>query len=548
MNQVKSELTLTDRQLCDCEMIMDNSFSPLDGFMNKGDYSSVLEKMRLEDGSLFPIPVVLDVNKEFSNQILVGEKVLLRDKEGFKVAFLSVESIWEPDFNKEAQLVYGTKDLSHPGIDFLYKKSFKIYLGGKIEKIASPNHYDFKKYRLTPDQAKNIFKEKGWDKIIAFQTRNPLHRAHVQMTLNSMEDIKANLFLHPVVGLTKSGDIDHFTRVRCYEHVLRRYKNGSVVLGLLPLAMRMAGPREALLHAIIRKNYGCSHIIIGRDHAGPGNNIKGDPFYGPYDAQKLVKRYEVELGIKMMPFQSMVYVPQKDKYLEISTLEKNTKHKTISGTEMRVLLEKGKSIPDWFTYKEISLELKKSVRPLEERGFTVFFTGLSGSGKSSIANGLLTRLLENGARPVTLLDGDLVRKHLSSELGFSKKHRSLNVQRIGFVASEITKCGGIAICAPIAPYKYDRQINRELISQYGGYVEVSVSTPLKKCEERDSKGLYKLAREGKIKKFTGISDPYETPNNPEFILNSDGSVAIEKLVDDLFEGLIKLGYIKHKKF
>jgi len=525
-------------------MIMDKSFNPLDRYMNEIDYQSVLSNMRLSSGELFPMPITLDVNKEFSDQISIGEKIILREKEGFKIAYMTVESIWEPDLNQEADQVYGTIDQSHPAVDYMFNMGNKVYMGGKIEKIAMPNHYDYRQYRLSPSEAKMKFKEMNWDKIVAFQTRNPLHRAHVEMTLRSMEDLGANLFLHPVVGMTKPGDVDHYTRVRCYEHVIQKYHKESAILALLPLAMRMAGPREALLHALIRKNYGCTHIIVGRDHAGPGNDSDGSPFYGPYDAQELLRKHEEEIGIEMIPFQFMVYTPIDKSYKPLEEVDDNEDYQTISGTELRDILDEGGEIPEWFSYPKVAKELKKSRPALNKRGFTIFFTGLSGSGKSTIANGLLIKFLEEGSRPVTLLDGDIVRTHLSSELGFSKEHRSLNVQRIGFVASEITKNGGIAICAPIAPYEHDRKSNRELISKVGGFIEIFVNTSLEKCEERDSKGLYKLAREGKIKEFTGISDPYEEPKSPDILINSDGSRSPEELVDQIFKKLFNMGYLE----
>ena len=534
---------MSDRQLCDCEMILDGSFKPLDQFMEKSDYESVLTQMRLSNGHLFPIPIVLDVDKEFSDSLSLGEKILLRDKEGFKIAHMTINSIWAPDLNREAELVYMTNDLTHPALNYMFNIGNKVYIGGKVEKISMPNHYDYRKYRISPNKVKNEFINRGWDKIIAFQTRNPLHRAHVEMTLRSMSELDANLLLHPVVGMTKPGDVDHYTRLRCYKHVIGKYPKDTAILALLPLAMRMGGPREALLHALIRKNYGCTHIIIGRDHAGPGNDSNDKPFYGPYEAQDLIRKYKDEIEIKMIPFEFMVYVPDSKNYKTINEIDENTNYKTLSGTELRTMLDRGENIPEWFSYPEVALELKKSRPPLTKRGFTVFFTGLSGSGKSTIANGLLIKLLEEGSRPVTLLDGDIVRTHLSSELGFSKEHRSLNVQRIGFVASEITKNGGIAICAPIAPYSSDRNTNRELISKVGGYIEVFVDTPLEKCEERDSKGLYKLAREGQIKEFTGISDPYERPEYAEIVINSDGLILPEKLVDMIFNKIIKIGYI-----
>jgi len=535
---------LTDRQLCDCEMILDKSFHPLNRFMTEDDYNSVLNEMRLSGGELFPIPITLDVDKEFFKKLEIGEQIILCEKEGFKIATMTIESKWQPNFQRESKLVYGSADQYHPGVNYLFNTSNEFYIGGEVEIISMPNHYDYRELRLNPSAVKKKFKDWGWDRIVAFQTRNPLHKAHIKMTIESMKNLDAKLLLHPVVGMTKPGDVDHHTRVRCYQHVIKKYSEGSAKLALLPLAMRMGGPRETLLHAIIRKNFGCTHMIVGRDHAGPGNDSNGDPFYGPYDAQQLLNEYKEEIGIEIVPFQFMVYTPSDDSYKPLESLNEDEDYKTISGTELRKILDKGDKIPEWFSYPEVAKELKKSRPPLQQRGFTIFFTGLSGSGKSTIANGLLIKFLEEGSRPVTLLDGDIVRTHLSSELGFSKEHRSLNVQRIGFVASEITKNGGIAICAPIAPYDHDRAKNRDLISKLGGFIEVFVNTSLEKCEERDSKGLYKLAREGKIKEFTGISDPYEKPKSPEIIINSDGSKSPEKLVDEIFQDLIKMGYLK----
>ena len=533
---------LRDRQICDLEMILNGGFSPLNGFLNKEDYENVLTDMRLSDGSVWPMPITLDVNSEFSKSISIGENITLKDKEGFSIAVLAVEDKWEPDLNKEAELIFGTKDVSHPGVDYLLNYSNNIYIGGKVELIDLPHHYDYKDLRLSPKILKKKFKDLGWDNIVAFQTRNPLHKAHVEMTLKALEDLDANLLIHPVVGMTKAGDVDHYTRVRCYQHVLEKYPANKAILSLIPLAMRMGGPREALWHALIRKNYGCTHLIVGRDHAGPGLNKEGNPFYGPYDAQEMLQEFEEEIGIKMVPFKFLVYLPDENIYKPIDEISNDTNYKTVSGTELRDYLDKGKDIPEWFTYKEVANELQKSQPPISKRGFTIFFTGLSGSGKSTLANGLLIKLLENGNKPVTLLDGDIVRTHLSSELGFSKEHRSLNVKRIGYVASEITKNGGIAICAPIAPYEKDRFYNRNLISKLGGYIEIHVSTSLEKCEERDVKGLYKLARKGVVKEFTGVSDPYEAPQNAELVIDSS-DVDPEKLVEKIYDFIKSSSFI-----
>jgi len=533
---------LTQRQICDLELLMNGGFFPLNGFMDQNEYKSVIKDMRLTDGSLWPIPITLDVNTLFAEKIDKGQEIVLRDQEGFPLAILKINDKWKPDLQREADLVYETRDSDHPGVDYLLNVSNPVYVGGKLERISYPRHYDYTIYRHNPEQIKNIFNSLGWKKVVAFQTRNPLHKAHIELTKRAMKELNAFLLIHPVVGMTKPGDVDHYTRVRCYKHVMNEYQENSAILSLLELAMRMAGPREAVWHALIRKNYGCTHMIVGRDHAGPGSDSKGKPFYGPYDAQDLLLKYQDEIGIVMVPFKFMVYVPESDSYEAIDDIDEKVDYNTISGTGLRQLLDDGKEIPEWFTYSNVAKELQASHPPLEKRGLTIFFTGLSGSGKSTLANGLLVKLLEQGKRPVTLLDGDIVRTHLSSELGFSKEHRSLNVQRIGFVASEITKNCGIAICAPIAPYTMDRKLNRELISQVGGFIEVYVNTPIEKCEERDSKGLYAMARKGVIKEFTGISDPYEEPIDPEIVVNSSG-IPPEKLVNKIFTRIQQLGYI-----
>ena len=514
---------LTPRQICDLELLLNGGFSPLKGFLNEEDYDSVVENMRLKDGSLWPIPITLDVSKEFSKNLKIGEKVALRNLEGVILATIRVDAKWSPDKFREADEVFQTRDEKHPGVNFLINNTGEIYLGGEVVGLEKPQHYDFKSRRQTPNELRKYFQKMGWEKIVAFQTRNPLHRAHQELTLTAAREVEANLLIHPVVGMTKPGDVDHFTRVRCYEAILDKYPTFSTNLSLINLAMRMAGPREALWHGLIRKNHGCTHFIIGRDHAGPGKDTYGNDFYAPYDAQSLFKKYSKEIGIEMVSFKELVYVPEQGKFKPIDELNSGIKTLNISGSELRRRLYEGIEVPDWFSFPEVLDELRKTLPPLSKRGFTIFFTGLSGSGKSTIANAVLTKLMEMGGRPVTLLDGDIVRKNLSSELGFSKEHRDLNIRRIGYVASEITKNGGIAICAPIAPYSKTRLSVRNEIAQYGSFVEIHIATSLEICEKRDRKGLYKLARQGKIEAFTGISDPYEIPEKPELRLNTENA-------------------------
>ena len=548
LDSVKKEIlnleswTLNDRQSCDLELLLNGGFSPLAGFMNETDYNAVVKDMRLSDGTLWPMPITLDLTEKAAESLQPGQSLVLRDQEGFALAILDITSIWTPDRKAEAKAVFGTTDELHPAVNYLLNESNPVYVGGTLRGLSLPKHYDFQNLRRTPAEVRQAFAKRGWERIVAFQTRNPMHRAHVELTERAARELRVNVLIHPVVGLTKPGDVDHYTRVRCYRHVLDSYPAGTAMLSLLPLAMRMGGPREAVWHAIIRKNYGCSHFIVGRDHAGPGKDSQDNPFYGPYDAQDLLKQHEEELGIKMVPFKLMVYVEDRAEYMPIDEVKEGVKTLNISGTELRRRLDKGLDIPEWFSYPKVVEELRKSQPPLNRRGFTIFFTGLSGSGKSTLANGLLVKLMEDGRRPVTLLDGDVVRTHLSSELGFSKEHRSINVQRIGYVASEITKNGGVAICAPIAPYRADRRANRDLISKFGGYIEVYVSTPLSVCEERDVKGLYAKARQGIVKEFTGISDPYEAPENAEIVINSSETDP-EILVQDIILQIEQLGYL-----
>ena len=511
---------LTMRQLSDLEMLLNGAFSPLEGFMDADDYQGVLADMRLASGVMWPMPITLDVTEEFAESIEPGKRIALRDQEGVLIATMEVGSKFSPDKKAEALAVFGTADEAHPAVHYLNNQANNVYLGGTLRGVEPPHHYDFRHLRDSPAQVRAQFEKLGWRKVVAFQTRNPMHRAHQELTFRAAKEIQANLLIQPVVGMTKPGDVDHFTRVRCYEKLMDHYPDKTTMLSLLPLAMRMGGPREALWHALIRKNYGCTHFIVGRDHAGPGVDSEGKPFYGPYDAQELMQEYADELDITMVPFKNMVYVEDRAEYQPQDEVAKDAKVLRISGTELRRRLREGLDIPEWFSFPEVITELRKAHPPRHKQGFTVFFTGLSGSGKSTIASALMVKLMELGGRRVTLLDSDVVRKNLSSELGFSKEHRDLNILRIGYVASEITKNGGIAICAPIAPYTATRRSVRDLIDSLGGFVEIHVATPIEVCETRDRKGLYAKARAGLIKGFTGIDDPYEDPADPEMRIDT----------------------------
>jgi sulfate adenylyltransferase len=535
---------LTGRQLCDLELLITGGFSPLRGFMTRADYEGVCHNMRLTNGMLWPMPITLDVTEEFAKKLTPGSsKVALRDPEGVMLAVLNVEEVWQADRKAEAEAVFASTSAAHPGADYAINKSNPWYVGGKLEGTQIPSHYDFRNLRLTPAEVRGEFARVGWRKVVAFQTRNPMHRAHVELAFRAAKQVEANLLIHPVVGMTKPGDVDYYTRVRCYQLLLSKFPQSTAKLSLLPLAMRMGGPREAIWHALIRKNHGVTHFIVGRDHAGPGSDpVTKKPFYGPYEAQEVFKKHEADIGVTMVPFNMMVYLEDQDKYVPDDEVKNGDRVLNISGTELRQRLNEGREIPAWFTYPEVVAELRRSFPPRHKQGVTIFFTGLSGSGKSTIANVLMTKFLETGGRPATMLDGDLVRKNLSSELGFSKEHRDINIRRIGYVASEITKNGGIAICAPIAPYDATRKYVRQLIEPYGGFILVHIATTVEVCEQRDRKGLYAKARAGILKEFTGISDPYEVPADAEVTINT-GELSAEEAAQEIILHLEREGFI-----
>ncbi|CAZ80642.1 unnamed protein product [Tuber melanosporum] len=506
-------LILTERQLCDLELILSGGFSPLEGFMNEKDYNGVVGNLRLVDGTLFSMPITLDVSKAQIEElgVEVGARITLRDfRDDRHLAIITVDDVYKPDKQKEAKEVLGS-DEEHPAIRYLFNTAREYYVGGKIEAINRLNHYDYVGLRYTPAELRLHFEKLGWSKIVAFQTRNPMHRAHRELTVRAARARQANVLIHPVVGLTKPGDIDHFTRVRVYQALLPRYPNGMAVLGLLPLAMRMGGPREAIWHAIIRKNHGATHFIVGRDHAGPGSNSKGVEFYGPYDAQHAVARYKSELGIEVVPFQMMTYLPDTDEYAP--TLN-------ISGTELRRRLRTGTPIPEWFSYPEVVRVLRESHPPRHKQGFTVFLTGYTNSGKDAVARALQVTLNQQGGRSSTLLVGETVRSELSAELGFSREDRHKNIQRIAFVAAELTRAGAAVIAAPIAPFEDSRVQAKQTIEQFGSAYLIHVATPLAYCEKTDKRGVYARARSGEIKGFTGVDDPYEDPIKPDLVVDA----------------------------
>lgn len=518
---------LTPHQLLDLELIANGGFAPLAGFLGEADYLSVLTDCRLASGELWPIPITLDLAAGFASGLAVGNRIALRHPEGMLLAVLEIDSLYRPDKGLEAEAVLGSRDPAHPWVRYLTKQVGEVYAGGRIEVLERSPHAVFRSFRHSPTELRELFARHGFERVVAFQTRNPLHRAHVELVRRAAELVDAAILLHPVVGFTQPGDIDDFTRVACFRAVLPHFTPRQVLLSLLPLAMRMAGPREALWHALIRKNHGATHFIVGRDHASPGPDSQGMPFYDPYAAQRLVAAHQEEIGIRVLPFEELVYRQDIGRYVGRSEVPPGVPFATLSGSELRCKLRAGKPLPSFFTYQEVEQELRKRYRPRAEQGLVIFLTGLSGAGKSTIAGVLLAKLEEMRERRLTLLDGDLVRHHLSSELGFSREHRDLNIARIGFVAVEIAKHGGIAICAAIAPYAEARRQVRRLAEEHGGFLEVYVATPLEVCEERDRKGLYTKARAGLLRGFTAIDDPYEVPENPEIRLDTSRESADE---------------------
>jgi sulfate adenylyltransferase len=537
-------ITLNLRQVCDLELLLNGGFSPLRGFMNRDVYESVVENWCLPDGTLWSLPIILDVPGGQAEKLEHGQQLALRDGEGFMLAVLTVEDIWQPDKQREASEIYATRDLKHPGVGYLNEQVHDTCVGGTIEGIQLPTHFDFETLRDTPEELRHLFTKMGWQNVVGFHTCKPMHRLHREITLQAAKEAQANILLHPSVGMTKPGDLHYYARVHCYQAIRRHYPHNMATLSLLPSAVRMAGPREVILNAIIRQNYGCSHMIVGPHHASPpGTTASGERFYPRYAAREMMEKYQDRLEIKMVPITEMSYSTTQERFMPAEQLEQEgNQGVTVTDRDLRYQLEHNMEIPRWFSYPEVISELRKIFPPRNQKGLTLFFTGLSGSGKSTLAKIMYAKFIEEGHRPTTLLDGDVVRINLSSELGFSKAHRNINVHRIGFVASEITKNGGIAICAPIAPYTAMRREVRDLIEQHGAFIEIHVATSLEVCESRDRKGLYAKARKGIIPEFTGISDPYEVPENPEIRIDTENKSPMQ-VAQEIMLYLLKEGYL-----
>lgn len=540
--QVAHDVILNPKQLCDLECIGSGAFNPLDTFLSQKDYQSVVNDSRLDNGKLWPMPITLDFTKEQLDAFHESkqDKIALRDPEFNLLALMNVQDIWQPDKSIEAKKVFGG-DPEHPAINYLFNSTGEYYLSGSLEFNQLPVHYDYQHLRHTPDELRKLLPQ---DKpIVAFQTRNPMHKAHMELVGAAASSIDGVALIHPVVGLTRAGDIDYHTRIKCYQKVLDNgvlpTQSGDIpcILSLLPLAMRMGGPKEALWHALIRQNYGATHFICGRDHAGPGSNSSGKDFYSPYEARDFLLSHQKELDIDVISFEMMQFVKETQKYTPISKVKSNQTALNLSGTEVRKRLKTGEEIPEWFSPTKVVDILREVHPPIEEQGLTLFFTGLSGSGKSTIANALIERLHQITNRSIITLDGDEVRTFLSSELGFSDEHRNLNIKRIGFVSSLIAKSRGIAICAAIAPFEKSRMEARQMVENQGGqFIEIFINTNLEECENRDRKGLYHKARQGLIPEFTGIDSPYEEPSNPEINLDTT-NLSVTESVDRIMEFL-----------
>ena len=533
---------LGPRQLCDLELLINGGYSPLDGYLGSADHQRVCSEMRLTDGVFWPIPVVLNISDELADTLVAGDSVALRDGEGVMIAALNVEDCYQRDLDAEVEAIFGTTDASHVGVAQYLHRTRRWAVAGRVEALQLPVHFDYPELRRTPADLRRLFSSRGWRQVLTFQTHRTIHRAQQAMMVEAAREADANILIHPVVGLDQPGDADHYTRIRCYQAVLREFPESTVCLNLLPLAMRGGGGREALLHAIVNKNYGSTHLMVDFDGSGTVLETLGEPSYKQEEAAQIISEHDADLGVEMVATCEPVFLEDRKKFVAATDAPPDGQVLRLAADEVRQRLDDGLEIPSWYTFDEVARELEHRHPARRAQGFTVFFSGLSGSGKSTVANVLRVKLLEIGGRGVTLLDGDLVRANLSSELGFSKEHRDLNIRRIGFVASEITRAGGVAICAPIAPYDVVRREVREMVQPCGGFVLVHVATPIEVCEARDRKGMYAKARAGIIKEFTGISDPYEVPEDADVVIDTSDLTPAEATREVLLQ-LERQGFI-----
>jgi sulfate adenylyltransferase len=535
--------SLNWRQRCDLELLLNGAFAPLTGYLNQADYDSVLKTMHLTSGELWPMPIVLDVTEAFAENLNTGDNICLRDDYGFALATLEIGSIWQADKTTEAQAVFGTDDAEHPGVQALYDKTHPVYIGGKVTALQTPQHFSFQTFRHTPEELKHEFAKRGWQKIIGFQTRNPLHKAHHALAQYAQQKVGANLLIHPTVGVTAPHDINYFSRVRCYLAALKHFPAQTTQLSLLPLAMRMAGPREAVWHALIRQNYGCTHFIVGRDHASPVNNGY-KLYYEPYAAESLLHQYQHEMKIETVCAKEIVYVKNRDLYLPTDELGDNDDVQRLSGKQFRTLLNDGREVPEWFSYPEVVTELRDIYPPKHAQGLVILLTGLPAAGKTTLARALHNKLREMDTRHITHLDGDEIRQILSPNLGYQLQDRLDNLKRIGYVASVVGKHRGIALCSVIAPYHQARISMRQMAEAHGHFFEVYVSTPLATCEQRDFKGLYAKARAGQAKHVTGIDDVYEKPEHADLVINM-AETAVADAVSQIILQLENLNWLRY---
>jgi sulfate adenylyltransferase len=524
-------LDLGWRQQCELEMLMTGAYSPRTGFMTRAQCVRVESDRQLDDGSFWPLPVTLASRQKIAAELKPGDRVALRDGEGFMLAVLTVSDVWDDDGAKPNEI---EPNKTEPN---------KIWhLGGAVEGVALPSHPDFASLRATPAELRALFARRGWRRVVAWQAHHPMHRAQFEFCLKSAIENEANLLLHPQVGGDITDAPGYFGLVRSFLAIRERFPAATTQLSLLPAPPREASVCALLLRAIVARNYGCSLLIAGGEHQADGNCRRGEDLTRAH-ADLPVAELADKIGVQLIAYPRMVYVEDRAEHLPESEAPAAARLLTLSGEEFQRRMRAGLKIPDWFSFPEVLAELHRQSPPRERQGFTVFFTGLSGSGKSTLARALTARLMEMGGRSVTLLDGDIVRRHLSSELGFSKAHRDINVRRIGFVASEITKNRGIAICAPIAPYRQTRRDVRAMIEAAGGFVEIHVATPIETCESRDRKGLYAKARAGLIPEFTGVSDPYEVPENPELAIDTT-HLGIDEAVQQVLLKLEHEGYLR----